>query len=258
MKAGVCIKLVPSLEGQISISDPSKGVDTGSKLIINPYDEFALEEAVRLKEQGVIESVTAYIISTEKKAVSQIRTALARGADAAVHVKDAGLDNADALLISKILSVAMKEDEIEVVFCGKQSIDGDGSQMPPMLAEHLDSAQATAITKLEIEGANFKAWRDVGNGNKGIITGSIPAVFSCEKGLNNPRFIKLKDRTKAKKKPVKTVTAADLGVEVAGATVVHSNWGLPSRKEECRFIEGDTQTAVAELVRLLREEAKVI
>ncbi|MEC7984693.1 MAG: electron transfer flavoprotein subunit beta/FixA family protein [Myxococcota bacterium] len=258
MKAGVCIKLVPSLEGQISISDPSKGVDTGSKLIINPYDEHALEEAVSLKEKGVFESVTAYIISSDKKSLSQIRTALARGADSAVHINDPSLNNADGLLISSLLSAAMKEDEIQVVFCGKQSIDGDSSQIPPMIAEHMDCAQATAISKLEIEGENFKAWRDIGGGNKGLVSGSIPAVFSCDKVLNNPRFIKLKDRTKAKKKPVKTITAGDLGIDASGAVVSYSNWGLPSRKEECRFIEGDTQTAVAELVRLLREEAKVI
>ena len=258
MKAGVCIKLVPSLEGQISISDPNKGVDKGSKMIINPYDEFALEEAVRLKEKGVVESVVAYIINSDKKAVSQIRAALARGADSAVHINDLA-ENADALMVAKTLAAAMKEDDLTMVFCGKQSTDGDGSQIPPMLAELLNCAQATAISKLELDGSNFKAWRDIGGGNKGVVCGSLPAVFSCDKGLNSPRFIKLRDRTKAKKKPLKTVSVSDLDVDLSsGPIVLESNWGLPSRKAECRFIEGDTKTAVAELVRLLREEAKVI
>ena len=199
MKAGVCIKLVSPSDGQISISDPSKGVDKDSKLIINTYDEFALEEAVRLKEKGVFESVIAYVVSDHKKAVSNIRAALARGADEAVHIKEMP-ESADALMLSKALSAAMKEDEIQAVFCGKQASDGDGAQVPSMIAELLDCAQATAISKLEVEGATFKAWRDLGGGSKGVITGSFPAVFSCDKGLNSPRFIKLKDRTKAKTK----------------------------------------------------------
>ena len=152
----------------------------------------------------------------------------------------------------------MQNDGVGMIFCGKQAIDSDAAQLPSMIAECMGWPVVSAISKVEISDGQFKAWKDIGGGNKAVVTGSLPAVFSCDKGMNNPRFIKLKDRKGARSKPLVTLKAADVGVDISNGVVHDSNWALPQKKSECRFIEGDTQTAVQELVRLLREEAKVL
>ena len=259
MKIAVCIKLVPSIEGIITIKDPSIGVsEDDAKIGINAYDEVALEQAVQLKEKGVATEVITYTVSNRPKTESTLRAALARGADRAVLIEDDSLANADALNVARVLAKAIQEDEISMVFCGMEATDISGEQLPPMLAECLGWAQVSGVNELETDGSSFKAWRDVGTGTKALISGSGPVVFSCDKTLNKPRFIKLKDRRQAKKKPFETKTASDIGADVGEISVQYDNWSLPAKKAECKFIEGDAQTAVQELVRLLLEEAKVI
>ena len=259
MKVAVCIKLVPSIEGIITIKDPSTGVsEDDAKIGINAYDEVALEQAVQLKEQGIVTEVITYTVANREKTQSTLRAALARGADRAVLIEDDSLANADALTVARVLAKAIEQDEVGMVFCGMVATDLDGGQFPPMLAECLGWAQVSGINQLETDGTTFKAWRDVSTGTKALISGSGPVVFSCDKTLNKPRFIKLKDRRQAKKKPFESKTASDIGADVGESSVQYNNWSLPSKKAECKFIEGDTQAAVQELVRLLREEAKVI
>lgn len=264
MNIGVCIKLVPPSDTRITISNPS-AVDESvySKPSINPYDEYALEEAVRLRDKGGADKVLVFSFDNSKNAKKQIINALARGADEAIIIQDPALNGSDCLGVARVLSAAIKNEGVEMVFCGKQAIDGDNAQMSPMLAELLGWAQVSAVSKLEIDGDGFKAWRDIGSGNKGIVEGNKPVVFSCDKGLNEPRFVKLKERIAAKKKPLRIVGIADLGVSAdlvgaQGALVEEFNWGLPPKRAECTFIEGDANTAVSQLVHLLRTEAKVL
>jgi len=259
VKIAVCVKLVPSIEGQITIKDPNVGIsDEDAKIGINAYDEVALEQAVQLREKGIATEVITYTISNAHKMESTVRNALARGADKAVLIADDALENADAITIAKVLAKAIQEDGIETVFCGMMATDMDGAQLPPMLAECLGWAHVSGINKLEIDGSAFKAWKKISSSSEAVISGSGPAVFSCDKNLQKPRFIKLKDRRNAKKKPFSKISLSDIGFE-AGDTVVHANnWALPPKKGECRFIEGDAPTAVNELIRLLREEAKVL
>ena len=264
MNIGVCIKLVPASDTRITISNPS-GVDESvySKPNINPYDEYALEEAVRLRDKGGAEKVFVFSFDNSKNAKKQIINALARGADEAILIQDPALDGSDCLGVARVLSAAIKNEGVEMVFCGRQAIDGDNAQIAPMLAELLDWAQVSSIAKLEIDGDNFKAWRDIGGGNKGIVEGNKPVVFSCDKGLNEPRFVKLKERIAAKKKPLRVVDLSELGVDAdtvgsQGALVEEFNWGLPPKRAECKFLEGDAKSAVNQLVHLLRTEAKVL
>jgi electron transfer flavoprotein beta subunit len=135
VKIAVCIKLVPSIEGQITIKDPAKGVsENDTKIGINAYDEVALEQAVQLKEKGVASEVITYTISNRPKMESTLRAALARGADRSVLIEDEALANADAMTVARVLAKAISEDGVGMVLCGMIATDLDGGQFPPMLA----------------------------------------------------------------------------------------------------------------------------
>jgi electron transfer flavoprotein beta subunit len=263
VKIGVCIKQVPPSETRILVSDPTVGVDASafSRMITNPYDDFALEEAVRLKDAGIATEVIVFTVDN-KKSEKQIRSALARGADRAIRIESSDVNGADCLGIAKVLSTVAKREEVTIIFCGKQAIDGDNAQVPPMIAELLNWSQVTVISKLEIDGDTFIAHRDVGSGSKAIVSGSLPAVFSCDKGLNTPRFPKLKENLAAKKKPLDVVTIEELGLskdDINNSLLQETNWALPQQRGECKFIDSsDVNSAVAELIGLLKTEAKVL
>lgn len=264
MNIGICIKRVPASDSRISVTNDGEDIDksTINKYEINPYDEFAIEEAVSLKDSGKAEKVIVYTIDG-KEGEGILRSALAQGADSAVLINDDALSGSDCLGIATTLAAAVKEDEISLLFCGKQAIDGDNAQIPIMIAEILGWGHANVVTQFELEDSTYKAWCDLGGGNRGIVQGELPVVVTCDKGLNKPRFPKLKERMKAKKKPLKTTDISALGVEseMVGASntrYVESNWQLPPQRAECQFIEGDTQAVVAELIRNLREDVKVL
>ena len=264
MNIGICIKRVPASDSRIGITADGSAVDMSSisKYEINPYDEFAIEEAVSLKDAGKANKVIVYTLdNSEGEAI--LRSALAQGADSAVLINDEALNGSDCLGIATVLAEAIKKDEVTLLFCGKQAIDGDNAQVPLMIAELLGWGHANVVSQFELDDSNYKAWCDFGGGSRAIVEGTLPVVITCDKGLNKPRFPKLKDRMKAKKKPLTTVDAAGLGLDASelGASNVHyteGGWQLPPQRAECQFIEGDTQAAVAELVRRLREDVKVL
>ena len=138
MKVGVCIKQVPPSETRIQVSDPNQGVDASafSRMITNPYDDYALEEAVRLKDAGIASEVIVFTVDN-KKSEKQIRGSLARGADRAIRIDSADVTGADCFGISRVLAAVAQREEVEIIFCGKQAIDGDNAQVPPMMAEIL-------------------------------------------------------------------------------------------------------------------------
>lgn len=267
MKIGVCIKRVPATDTRIKIRDPSAGVDLSDVTWkVNPYDEFAIEQALLFREAGSASDIALMTVDGPE-ADSQLREGLARGkrgkdAGKAIRLDDPSFAGSDALGVARILSAAVKKEGITLVLMGKQAVDGDSAQVPAMLAELLGWPQVLEVDKIELSGETIKAWRPAGGGKREIVEVPLPAVISCDKGLNKVRYPTLPGIMMAKRKPIEVLGAADLGTDgdvgAGGALVSESGWTLPPARPAGRILEGDTPVVVKELVRLLREEAKVI
>jgi electron transfer flavoprotein beta subunit len=206
----VGIKRVVDANVRIRVKPDGTGVMTdGVKMAINPFDEIALEEALRIKERGAADEVVVVSIGVAD-AQQQLRTALAMGADRAVHVRS---DTAvEPLAAAKIFLKLIAREEPILVILGKQAIDDDNSQTGPMLAALWDRPQATFASKVELGAGTAKVTREVDAGLETIEI-DLPAVITTDLRLNEPRYVKLPDIMKAKKKPLDTLSAAELGVE---------------------------------------------
>lgn len=263
MKIGVCLKQVPATDTRIKIRDPESGIETkGVKWEINPYDEFALEEALKLKDAKVAKKVIIFTLGG-KDSEAKIRDALARGADGAVRVDDAALAGSDSLGVARALAAALQSEGVDLVLCGKQAVDDDNAQVPAMIAELLDWPVVSEISKLELGKGEAKVWRNAGGGSTDIVQTALPAVLTADKELNEPRYASLRGIMMAKRKKIAVKDLGKLGVDAgsvgsAGAHITESNWGLPPQRETVQMIDGDGAPAAKELVRLLREDAKVL
>jgi electron transfer flavoprotein beta subunit len=259
MKIVVCVKQVPDTETRIRIApDGNAIVEADVNWIVSPYDEFAIEEALRIREKkgGEIVLVTA----GPERAQSALRTGLAMGADAAVHVKDPLVDATDSAGTAKALAAAIKTlAPFDLVLTGQQGVGGDNSQVPGLLAEFLDLPQVTVAVKLEVGDGKAVVEREIEGAHETWET-SLPAVVSAQKGLNEPRYASLKGIMAAKKKTVDVKDAASLGLDAAALApkTKVTALELPPPRPGVRMIEGDADTQVKELLRLLHEEAKVI
>lgn len=260
----VCMKQVPDTEAQIRVKPDGSGiVDSDIKFVMNPYDEYGVEEALLLKEKfgG---TVTIVCLGSER-AIEAIRTGLAMGADKAVHLDDPAFEGGDAFSTAKALAAAIKGMEYDLIFCGKQAIDDDLAQVGPALAEMLGIPQIVVVTKVEVseDGKKAKVNRQIIGGEE-IIEVPLPAVLTAQKGLNEPRYASLPGIMKAKKKEVKSVKIADLGLDPnavgkAGAKTQILKMYSPPQRESGKIIEGETaEETASKLATLLREEAKVI
>lgn len=259
MNIGVCVKSTPDTDTRIKIAGNGAGIDeNGIKWIMSPYDVFAVEEGVLTKEKLGGEVILFTVGSAD--AAKNLTDGLAVGADRAVHIQDGALTGADSLGVARALAAAIQAESCQVVFCGKQAIDDDNVQVPAMVAELLGWVQVTMVTEFQTDGATFTAVRNVGGGIEEVVSGALPVVITADRGLNNPRYAKLPDIMKAKKKPVAKKDLAGLGLSAGDVAprVTTSAWGLPPGRPKGRMITGDTATAVKELVRILRDEAKVI
>ncbi len=255
----VLLKHVPDTETRIRIGAGGAAIDeSGVTFVISPYDEFAVEEAIKLKEaRGG--SVTAMTAGPER-AAGGLRTALAMGADAAVHIRDERLDGADALTVARVLAAAAKGGGWDLILAGKQGVGADNGAVGAMLAELLDLPQVTAVSRLEIGEGRLTAHREI-EGAVEVVEAPLPAVVTCDKGLNEPRYPSLKGIMAAKKKPLETKDLAAVGVawpEGAAAPARWSALALPPPRKEGRIFTSDPAGSGREVVRLLREEAKVI
>jgi electron transfer flavoprotein beta subunit len=258
VKIGVLLKQVPATDTRIKINAAGSGIDeAGVKWEINPYDEHALEEALKLRDAKKATEVVLLSIGG-KDNEQRIRDGLARGADTGVWIEDPALDGADPLTIAKVLAAAARAEGVGMLIAGKQAVDDDNAQVPAMVAEILGWPQALVVSALDVDGGTFKATRDVGGGLRQVVEGALPAVFSADKSLNTPRYASLPGIMKARRKPVAKQTAASLGVSVAAAMVTAGNWGLPPDRPAGRILQGEPADVVKELVTLLRTEAKVI
>lgn len=264
MEILVCLKQVPDTEADIKPTGDMTAIDyTGVKFIVNVYDEYAVEEALRLKEK-VGGKVTVVCLGPER-AVEAIRTALAMGADEAVHLNDPVLLEGDAYTTARALAKAIEGMNYDVIFCGKQAIDDDLAQVGSILGEFLGLQTVTGVMKFELidEGKKARVQRQV-EGGLDVIEVGLPAIFTATKGLNEPRYPSLPGIMKAKKKPLKTLGLADLGlseeeVGAKGALTRVVRYFLPPMRQAGKIIEGETpEEKAAKLAKLLREEAKVI
>ncbi len=251
-----CVKQVPDTETLIRVKPDGSGIDdTGIKWVMNPYDEFGVEEGLRLKEKFGGEMT---IVSLgPARALESIRTALAMGADKGVHINDPAFEGADAYTTATALAAVIKNIPCDIVFCGQRAIDDDSGQVGAILAELLNIPQVTVVTKVDVDGNSAKIIRPI-EGAQLLIETSLPAVVTAQKGLNEPRYASLPGIMKAKKKPVEVRDAASLGVTVDAKARVVKTLPPPARPPG-KIICGDDPAAKAkELARLLREEAKVI
>ncbi|MBI4962236.1 MAG: electron transfer flavoprotein subunit beta/FixA family protein [Desulfomonile tiedjei] len=259
MKSLVCLKQVPDTETQIKVNADGTGIVTdGIKYVINPYDEFSVEEALRLKEKFKEGEVVILTIGPDR-ATEAIRTALAMGADRGVHVSDEALNQADPLVSAQALAAAAAQLQYDIIFCGHRAIDDDFAATGAMLAELLKLPQVTLVTKVEVSDDKKSAVveRDV-EGGKEIVEVSLPCVVTSQKGLNEPRYASLPGIMKAKKKPIDKKTAADLGVS-ADPKLQSKNYTMPPERQAGKKFEGlEPEEAAKVVVQALRNEAKII
>ncbi|HHK5987175.1 TPA: electron transfer flavoprotein subunit beta/FixA family protein [Neisseria subflava] len=249
MKALVAVKRVVDYNVKVRVKTDGSDVDIGNvKMSMNPFDEIAVEEAVRLKEAGKVSEIVAVSLG-EKKCEETLRTALAMGADRAVHVEtDAKLE---PLVVAKLLKAVADKENPQILLLGKQAIDDDANQVAQMLAALLNAAQGTFASKVQIEGEEALVTREIDGGEETVAL-KLPAVISADLRLNEPRFVKLPNIMAAKKKPLEKLSPADLAVDIS------------PRLNTVKFAEPKARQAgvkvadVAELVEKLKNEAKVI
>jgi electron transfer flavoprotein beta subunit len=250
MKIAVCVKRVPDSETRVKIGAGGKSLDpAGVKFILNPYDEFAVEEALRRKEAAGAGEVV--VVSLGPAAAQEtIRTALAMGADRGVLLQSDTIPP-DGLEVARALTAELKDGGYDLILFGKMAIDDYNHQVGPMAAELLGLPCVTAITHLEIENGRGRAEREIEGGVE-VLEFPLPALLTTDKGLNEPRYPALKGIMAAKKKPL-DIKPTPFGV--GGLEIVAM---MPPPERMAGKVVGEGAAAVPELVRLLREEAKVL
>lgn len=250
MKIAVCIKRVADSETRVKIAADGKSLDeAGVKFILNPYDEFAVEEALQRRDEAGSGEVVV-IACGSQAAQETIRTALAMGADRGVLLETGSLP-ADGLAVARALSAELEGGGYDLILFGKMAIDDYNQQIGPMVAELLDLPCVTCVAHLELSGSRGTAEREVEGGMEQVEF-PLPAVLTADKGLNEPRYPALKGIMAAKKKPLEVKPAA-LGA--AGLAVLALS--PPPERKEGRIV-GEGGGAVPALLQLLREEAKVL
>jgi electron transfer flavoprotein beta subunit len=256
MNIFVIMKRTFDTEERISISNGQID-DSGAEFIINPYDEYAIEEAIVLRDEHGGE-VTVITVGTED-AEKELRTALAMGADKAVLIDAEELDEMDQFTTATLISTYLKDKEFDIIIGGNVAVDGGSGQGGPRVAQALGIPQVTTITKIDVDGSTATIVRDV-EGDQETIEVSLPVLVTAQQGLNEPRYPSLPGIMKAKKKPLETLDLDDLDLEeddVAPKTKTIEIF-LPPNKAAGKILAGDSSAQVTELVSLLKSEAKVI
>ncbi len=251
MKIAVCLKRVPDTTAKIVIGASQTAIDeAGVKFVPNPYDEFALEAAIALKEQAGAGETTVIALGTDASQET-LRTALAMGIDRAVLLQVPGSGSTDGLAVARALADELRQGGYDLMLFGKVAVDDYNHQAGAMAAELLELPCITAVAKMSLTGGTIEAEREIEGGIE-VMTCALPAVITCDKGLNNPRLPSLKGIMAAKKKPldVKPVTLAAAAFEVTSLE-------LPAERVAGRIV-GEGAAAVPVLLELLRNEAKVL
>jgi electron transfer flavoprotein beta subunit len=248
MKALVSVKRVIDYNVRIQVKPDGSGVVTdGVKFSMNPFDEIAMEEAMRLKEKGKITEIVAVTIGGAK-CEETLRTALAFGADRAIHVKEEG--EIQPLTAAKALAAVFAKEKPDLFLLGKQAIDDDANQTGQMLAALVDRPQATFASKVEVDGGKATVTREIDAGLETLEV-DLPAIITTDLRLNEPRYLKLPDIMKAKRKPLEAVSLGDLGVQ-AGAGLKTVKTAPPPKRSK-----GVVVKTVDELVSALKSKGLV-
>ncbi|MCL1144332.1 electron transfer flavoprotein subunit beta/FixA family protein [Shewanella gaetbuli] len=249
MKVLVPVKRVVDANVKVRVKADNSNVDTANlKMALNPFCEIAVEEAVRLKEAGVVTEIVVVTIGN-KSAQEQLRTAMALGADRAIHVETD--EELVPLSIAKLLLAVQQKEQAQLVVFGKQSIDGDNNQTGQMLAALADMPQATFASEVKVEDSNIVVTREIDGGLQ-TLKMALPAVVTVDLRLNEPRYASLPNIMKAKRKPLESLSIDDLGVTLKSHQTV-LNVAPPAERQA-----GIMVSSVEELVEKLKNEAKVI
>lgn len=262
MEIVVCVKQVPDTETKVVPKGDGSYIETSSiKWIMNPYDEFAVEQALLVKAANPAANVTVVRVGSVQSSEA-LRTALAMGADEAILVESA--DNLDSSQVVKAIKNALAKSgkTPKLILAGKQAIDSDCLQVPQMLAQALDMPSVSVVVGFELSGEKLVLKREVDGGAIEIYDVTLPAVVACNKGLNTPRYASLPGIMKAKKKPLAQYTLGDVDVSESDRKVHYSNFKLPPEKPQGKVFDAmeDAQQrdVVKQVVSLLRNEAKIL
>lgn len=251
----VVVKETFDVEEKIVIEN-NKVNEEGAEFIVNPYDEYAIEEAVRLKEEigGEVTVVTVGSDRSEKI----LRTALAMGVDKAILIEEETILE-DEGIVAKILANFAEKNKFDLIIAGNMSVDYGSGQIGPRLAEELGIPQVTAVTKLTIDSNEATAVRDV-EGDIEAIQLSLPFLITAQQGLNEPRYPSLPSIMKAKKKPIERISAMELGISLidSPAKTITVKQYLPEEKQAGRLLEGNIVDQINELVQIMQQETKLI
>jgi len=256
LKVLVLVKQTFNTEAKIQLTGDGGIDDKGIKLIMNPYDEYAVEEAVRMKERGAASRGRMLTVGPDA-GVEALRQGLAMGADNATRIWDPALAGADNVSIAQVLAAAVKKYESNLILAGKIAVDDQAFEIPGRLAVLLDMPIINAAVKIELTDGAVTVTRETDAGTE-VVEAKLPAIVTAEKGLNEPRLPPLPKIMKAKKMPIDELKLADLGGDLIRKTVTIGGHDLPPARSGAKMVKGKPAEAAAELVRLLREEAKAL
>ena len=262
MRIIVCVKQVIDTAARIEIKD-GKVDGVGLSRVLNPYDEFAIEEALKIRESKPDTNITLVSLGPESFG-DALRAGLAMGADKAVHLLDPVFDGLDSLTISRLLGKAVESLGFDLIFCGRQAVDIDMAQIGPALAVYLKIPCVTVVTNLEFS-ENWGvaiATRQIEGGSE-IIESPIPVLLTCQKGLNQPRLPSFKGIMAAKKKQIEILDAGKLGfvpsvITNEASTTISTGLELPLLRSNVEILDGPINASVVKLVKALREKEKVV
>ena len=262
MRVVICVKQVPDTETKIRVKDGQ--VDhSETKYVVNPYDEYAIEEGLRMKERLGEGKITLVSMGPER-AKDALKSGLAVGADEAIHLVDEAFEGSDPYATALILSKALQKIDYDIVFCGKQGVDEDHAQVGIILAELLDVPHVSVVTLLEIsdDEKSILAHREVEGGHE-VVEAPLPAVITAQKGLNEPRYASIKGIMAVKKKVIPEWNAEEIGVDAEGvgakaAKIAFAEVTLPPERAGGRVFDEDPVQDAIKVAHLLRDEAKIL
>ena len=258
MNIVVCVKQVPDTETKIKIAAGGVWIDeSGVNFVVSPYDEYAVEEAIRIKEAKGGEVV---VVSAGPERVSgALRNCLAVGADRAIHLKDDSLDRTDSLGVARALAAVVRSLPHDLVLFGKYAVGSDASTVGPMVAEMLNLPHVSSVVKVEVGDGRLRAEREV-EGAREVYECALPAVLTADKGLNEPRYASLKGIMAAKKKTIEVRDLASLGLSASEVAprVVWTRLEPPPPRPAGKILTGDAADSAREVVRMLHDVEKLI
>lgn len=256
MQIYACVKHVPDTAANIRVVD-GQGFDASVKFIVNPYDEYGVEEALRQKAAAGQGEVVIVTVGPEA-AVATMRNALAMGADRGIQVVTED-QFPDSAMVAIALKAAIEQDgRPEIIFTGKQSVDSEGGQTHYRLAEAFGMPVVSEVVKLDLNGQSATVEMDMGGGARDILEVTLPCVVGANKGLNEPRYPKMPDILKARKKPIKQIPLVDLGIDTAARLSDLMTLEEVPERTNAKMLDGTTADQVQALVSILKTEEKVL